>query len=143
MLFSNDKDQLRRFYCEAWARHQRGEPLDPLAQQVATVIQEHPEYHALLMNTQAVLEADFDAHSGQSNPFLHMGLHLAIREQVSTDRPSGIFTAYQSLARKHGPLEAEHRIMECLGQALWQAQRNGTAPDETAYLDCVLGLRAD
>jgi len=29
---------------------------------------------------------------------------------------------------------AEHAMIECLGEALWQAQRSGRAPDEAAYL---------
>jgi hypothetical protein len=30
--------------------------------------------------------------------------------------------------------------MECLAEMIWQAQRNGTAPDEEAYLECVRQL---
>ncbi|WP_204318325.1 DUF1841 family protein [Serratia marcescens] len=38
---------------------------------------------------------------GETNPFLHMGLHLAVREQVATDRPQGIRTVYTKLIEKY------------------------------------------
>lgn len=30
---------------------------------------------------------------------------------------------------------AEHRMIECLAEALWEAQRAGTPPDEAAYVE--------
>ena len=68
-------------------------------------------------------------------------MHLAIREQVGTDRPPGIRAIHAALARRLGDVhEAEHRMIECLGEALWNAQRAGTAPDETAYLEALRRL---
>ena len=67
-----------------------------------------------------------------------MGMHLAIREQVSTNRPAGIRDVHARLASKLGDAhQAEHAMLECLGEALWQAQRNNTLPDETAYLESL------
>ena len=87
------------------------------------------------------LERDYTPEEGQTNPFLHMGLHLAIREQVSTNRPAGIASVHRSLAVKLGDVhEAEHAMIECLGQALWQAQRSGLPPDEAAYLESLRRL---
>jgi predicted RNA polymerase sigma factor len=64
-----------------------------------------------------------------------MGLHLAIREQVGTDRPPGIAQVHASLTRRLGDAHAaEHRMIECLAEELWQSQRDGRPPDETAYL---------
>ena len=140
MIFGTDRDQLRRFYCEAWARHQRGEALDPLARQVTQVIEEHPEYHALVASPGRALSTEFTPEGGQVNPFLHMGMHLAIREQVATNRPEGIRQAYQQLLQRLGGHEAEHAIMECLGEAMWAAQRTQTAPDEQGYLECIRRL---
>ena len=139
-MFGNDRDQLRRFYCDVWARRQRGEELDPLAAQIAAVIEIHPEYQPLMADPDTALAAEYTPEMGQSNPFLHMGMHLAIREQVSTDRPAGIRATYQLMIARLGDHEAEHRIMECLGRTLWEAQRSGSAPDEIAYLECVRGL---
>jgi len=100
------------------------------------VIGQHPEYHAWLEAGDAALAAEFDPQRGAMNPFLHLGMHLAIREQVGTDRPPGIRALHASLAiRSGGALPAEHRMMEALGETLWEAQRSGRAPDEQAYLE--------
>ena len=137
MIFGNDRNQLRKAYNDAWLRFQQGLPLQPLEQQLVTVIQEHPEYHKQISN----LLMEFSPESGQTNPFLHMGMHLALREQVSTNRPTGITMCFKSLIKIAGsPHEAEHQMMECLGEALWSAQQNSTAPDEQAYLSCLKKL---
>ena len=62
-------------------------------------------------------------------------MHMALREQVGTDRPAGIRRIHSGLSRQHGAHDAEHRMMEALGRALWEAQRAGTAPDERRYLE--------
>jgi len=99
------------------------------------VIAEHPEYIAWLESGDP-LQAEFTPEGGRENPFLHMGLHLAIREQVSTDRPAGIADIHRALAaRAGGAHEAEHRMIEPLAETLWEAQRSGRAPDEIAYLE--------
>ena len=137
MIFGNDRNQLRKAYNDAWTRFQQGLPLQPLEQQIATVIKEHPEYHQQITN----LLTDFLPESGQTNPFLHMGMHLALREQVATNRPVGITLCFRSLTKKMGSShEAEHQMMECLGDALWTAQQNNKAPDEHAYLSCLKKL---
>lgn len=137
MLFGNDRTALRRFYQEAWRKRRANEALEPLERQVAEVVSEHPEYHALI-ESDAALAQDYTPEMGQSNPFLHMGMHLAIREQLGSDRPPGIAAAYRTLLLRLGDAhEVEHRMMECLGQALWEAQRAGRAPDEAAYLECL------
>ena len=137
MIFSNDRNQLRKAYNDAWTRFQQGLPLQPLEQQLVTVIQEHPEYHKQISN----LLSEFLPESGQTNPFLHMGMHLALREQVATNRPIGITMCFKSLIKKTGSAhDAEHQMMECLGEALWNAQQNSIAPDEQAYLSCLKKL---
>jgi hypothetical protein len=108
--------------------------MDALEQQVATVIKEHPEYQKLLAQTEKILQRDYLPENGETNPFLHMGLHLGIREQVATNRPTGISALYQQIVLKYGAYEAEHRMMDCLAESIWLAQRYNTAPDETAYL---------
>ncbi len=141
MLFTADRDSLRRFYLEAWRRHRAGMPLEPLEREVVAVVAEHPEYQPLLECGEAALARDYPPELGETNPFLHMGLHLAIREQAATDRPAGFRAAYAALVRRVGDAhEAEHRIMDCLVEALWQAQRAGRPPDEAAYLRCVRAL---
>ena len=141
-FFDNQsRDQLRRVYIEAWRKRREGLPIEPLEAQVADVIALHPEYHAALERGDDALDRDYTPGSGQSNPFLHLGLHLAVRDQIATDRPAGIRKAFQSVAARLGSEhEAEHRIIECLAEAMWEAQRSGRPPDEAAYLQRVLRL---
>jgi hypothetical protein len=142
MFAGQSREQLRRAYLDAWRRSRSGAVLTPLESQIATVVGEHPEYHAWLEGGEAALVAEFEPGSGQSNPFLHLGMHLAIREQVATDRPAGIRALHATLAlRQGGALQAEHRMMEALGETLWEAQRAGRAPDERAYLERLQRLR--
>ncbi len=137
MLFSNNRDELRRFYIDSWRKFQHQEPLSPLEAMVAEVIALHPEYHGLLEKEES-LDRDFSPEEGQTNPFLHMGMHLAIREQLTTRRPPGIKTVHADLLKRIGdPHEVEHRMLECLGEAMWEAQRSGTPPDEMRYLECL------
>jgi hypothetical protein len=137
MPFFHDmgRERLRALYVEAWRRHRERLPLEPLHAQIAAVVELHPEYHAILDAGPEALEHEYTPESGHSNPFLHMGLHLAIREQVGTDRPPGIAQVHASLTRRLGDAHAaEHRMIECLAEELWQSQRDGRPPDETAYL---------
>lgn len=137
------RDDLRRHYFEAWRRHRAGQPLEPLEHQIVSVIEQHPEYHAILDDEAGALSRDFAPESGQSNPFLHMGLHLAIREQVATDRPQGVAQVHAELLRKSAdPHDAEHRMIEALGEALWRSQRAGRPPDERDYVETLRRLAA-
>jgi len=143
MPFFHDQDRsgLRRHYLEAWRKRCAGAPLEPLEFQLVTVIEQHPEYHALLEDDALALARDYQPESGQANPFLHLGLHLAIREQVATDRPPGIAAVHRELARRLGDAhEAEHQMLDKLGEALWYAQRTGRPPDEAAYLESLRRL---
>jgi len=125
-------------YTEAWRKHRESLPVEPVEDQIIRVVQLHPEYAAVLESAGEALERDYTPEGGESNPFLHMGLHLAIREQVATNRPAGIADVHRNLARSLGDVhEAEHAMIECLGEALWQAQRSGRAPDEAAYLEAL------
>jgi hypothetical protein len=140
MPFFHDQDRsgLRRLYVEAWRKHRAGQPLEPLEHQIVTVVEQHPEYHALLEDDTTALSRDFEPEAGQSNPFLHMGLHLAIREQSTTDRPAGIAAIRAQLVeRLANPHEAEHRMLERLAEALWLSQRTGQPPDEGAYVESL------
>ena len=130
------REQLRRMYLDAWRKFSAKQPLEPLEAQLAAVIVEHPEYVQWLEAGEAALAAEFTPERGQPNPFLHMGMHLAIREQVATDRPKGIAEIHRRLSSKRGDAHAgEHAMLEPLGQALWEAQRANRMPDEQAYLE--------
>lgn len=140
-MLGQDRDSMRRQFAAAWTKARAGQPLTALEHQLVDVIAAHPEYQPLLEGTPDVLQREFDPDAGEGNPFLHMGLHLAIREQVATDRPAGIRAIHQRLTRRLGdPQAAEHQMMECLGLALWESQRFGRPPDELSYLHCLRRL---
>lgn len=137
-MFSDQKEKLRQFYCDCWDKHlQQNQTLTALEQQIVAVIKEHPEYHTELENDEASVNANYSPEMGESNPFLHMGLHLGLREQVSTDRPAGIAELYQRLVALKDMHDAEHEMIECLAESIWQAQRDNTLPDDISYLDCL------
>ncbi len=137
-MFGQDRNQLRQMYFDAWRKQQSGELMQPLEAMIAGVIALHPEYHALLEQGEDALDKDFLPEMGETNPFMHMGMHIAIREQLATDRPGGIVLAHKKLLlRLQDVHEVEHQIMECLGESLWEAQRSNSAPDESQYLQCV------
>lgn len=138
-MFSQDRNAFRRVYVDAWRKAKTGKPLEPLEQQVVEICRRHPEYHGLLNAGNTALDRDWLPEQGESNPFLHMGLHIAVLEQVTTNRPPGIRMQYRQLVQDcHGDAhEAEHRIMECLAEVLWAAQRYGNELDPTALLECI------
>lgn len=141
MLFGQDRNQLRRVYCDAWQRHRQSLPLEPLQAQIVAVVERHPEYQALLDNTELALAREYLPETGETNPFLHMGLHLAIQEQISTDRPAGIRDLYRRLSEVCDDNHSvDHHMMECLAEMIWQSQRDGTAPNEQGYLECIAKL---
>ncbi len=134
------RDEVRQVYLDVWQKLQQKVLLEPMEALIADVIEIHPEYHSLLEVEDEIKQQDFTPEQGQTNPFLHMGMHIALREQAGTDRPPGIKAIYQKLVSSKGQHEAEHAMMECLGQTLWNAQRSDQTPDETSYLDCLRNL---
>jgi len=135
-VFDNhSREQLRRAYAEAWAKHLTHSPLTPLEALITDVIGAHPEYQGILANADTAIAFEQNAAGGAENPFLHMGLHLAVREQLSIDRPPGIRDLHGQLQARFGHAHlAEHALMEALGEELYAAQRSGQAPDEKQYL---------
>jgi Domain of unknown function (DUF1841) len=136
-MFVGSRDEARRFYRETWAKVSAGVALTPLESLVAQVIAAHPEYQARIANVDWASDQNVDAGSA-ANPFMHLALHIALAEQLQTDRPPGILSLYQRiLLRVNEPHLADHYVMDCLSNALAAASRTGTMPDESAYLDCV------
>jgi len=135
MLYTQDRVRLREMFYSAWQKRTNKEPLEPMEKQIVTLLEEHPEYHKLVENKDAI-DQDYTPEDGELNPFLHLSLHLALREQVGTDRPKGIAMLTRSLLLKYGDgHKVEHLMIECLGEFLWDAQRQQRAPDEQAYLE--------
>ncbi len=141
MLYGSDRDDLRRAYVDAWSKSRAGHALEPLERLLAEVIAEHPEYHPVLESPD-VLAREYSSEADRSNPFLHMGLHVAIREQLATDRPPGLRKLYAKLLPRFADAHRlEHALMECLADTLWDAQRTGGIPDEARYLSRVRRLK--
>jgi len=134
VIFGQDRGALRKMYSDAWKKRETGEPMSALEVQIADVIAEHPEYLGAV--TADDVGRDYLPEAGETNPFLHMGLHLSLREQVATNRPAGIQAVLATLAERAGDRhDAEHRMIECLAETLWEAQSQNSAPDEQRYLE--------
>lgn len=131
------REQLRAMYHEAWRKSRSGTPLTPLEAQIADVVAAHPEYHALLESQPGAPEP---LQEGSDNPYLHLGLHLALREQLSTDRPHGVAAIHRRLAERLGAHPAEHRMIQVLAEVLWDAQRSGRMGDERDYFERLARL---
>jgi len=137
-MFTPSRDEARRFLFEAWRKARARQPLTPMESLAVDVAQLHPEYHAVLDQPEKYLDRDFLPEFGETNPFLHLSLHLAIAEQLSIDQPPGIVAEYQRLRTRRGDEHAAlHDVMECLVETVWRAQRDGTAPDSAAYVECL------
>ena len=144
-MFAPSRDEARRFFFDTWSKYRQENPLAGLEGVALQVILAHPEYHALLDDPDGFLARDYGPEGGEMNPFLHLSLHLAIEEQLSIDQPCGIRERYHRLSARMGSdHEAKHVLLDCLGEMLWQAQRNNQAPDQRHYLECLdrkAGLR--
>ncbi len=139
---SQSRDQLRQSYLDAWRKSVSGALLSPLEVLIADVVGVHPEYQPVLQDAGRALALDPAAQPGE-NPFLHMGLHMAVREQVAIDRPPGVRELHARLRAASGDEHrADHLLMEALAETLWEAQRAGRAPDEARYLDLARRLAA-
>lgn len=136
-MFNPTRDQVRQFFCTTWKKSQQGIPLEGAEIAAGEICSRHPEYRNLLENPGLAVEQEWSPESGQMNPFLHLSLHLAIGEQVAINQPPGIREAFDVLAKRLPLHDAEHVILECLGETIWAAQRNGTQMDAAAYINGV------
>ena len=137
-MFTPSQADVRRFFCSVYAKSLTSQPLEAIETIASQWIDEHPEYQADFMNTEAALEKVYGGESGHTNPFLQLSMHLSISEQCSIDQPRGIRQAVELLtARRRSLHDAHHETMECLGRMVWESQRSGRPPDGAAYIECV------
>jgi hypothetical protein len=138
MFAGQDRGQTREVFFRAWRAHREGQPLEGVEKLIVQVVLRHPEYHALLEHPEPARERDYFPESGQTNPFLHLGMHIAIEEQLSIDQPPGIRALFETRRSQYGSHhDALHDILECLGETLWRAQRDRAPLDGPAYLECI------
>ena len=137
-MFNPTQQEVRRFFCDVYAKSRQGLPMEALEIIASRWIDEHPEYHAELADADAAVARVYDGEDGRQNPFLHLSMHLSISEQCSIDQPRGIRQAVELLAARRDSLPAaHHEAMECLGRMMWESQRAGRPPDGEAYVACV------
>ncbi|MCZ7563947.1 MAG: DUF1841 family protein [Burkholderiales bacterium] len=137
-MFNPTRDQVRRFFFDAWRKHHERSPLVGLEALAVDVILAHPEYRPVLDDPAQFLGREYTPEDGATNPFLHLSLHLAIEEQLAIDQPPGIRAEFERLLARRGDRhEALHVVVECLGAAVWEGQRGAGVPDAPAYLECL------
>ena len=136
-MFSQDRKKQRKYLAASWQKYTNNEPLEPLEKQLASIIEIHPEYHELIGN----IDSDYFPEQGEVNPFLHINLHLALRDQLSIDQPKGIKEAHQKLINQHkDPHAVDHLMMECIAEMIYISQKNNTVIDHENYLNCITDL---
>ena len=135
-MLNPSRDQVRQFFFDAWRKYRARDVLSGLDATALTVILLHPEYHPVLDDPERFQDKEYLPEGGETNPFLHLSMHLAIEEQLSVDQPPGIKTEFARLAAKRGDRHAAcHEVMECLAETMWRAQRDGLTPDGLAYME--------
>jgi Domain of unknown function (DUF1841) len=137
-MFNPTRNQVRDFFFDSWRKYRANEALSAIETIAVELIAAHPEYRTILENRDQYVDRDYRPEAGDTNPFLHLSMHLSIREQVSIDQPPGVRAQHVRLSEKLGsPLDAEHEMMDCLGEMIWHAQRHLTAPDPAIYFSCL------
>ena len=137
-MFNPSRGQARQFFFDTWRKYRQREMLSAMEDMALEVILLHPEYHAMLDDPERYQDKDYLPEMGDTNPFLHMGMHIAIKEQLSIDQPAGIRHRFERLLKETGDEHAAtHQVMECLAEMIWQAQRNRSALDATVYFECL------
>jgi len=137
-MFNPSRSQAREFLFDLWEKHRAGAALTAIESMALAIVLEHPEYHRYLGDRERYLDRDWKPEGGETNPFLHLQMHLAIEEQLSVDQPPGIRAIVEALASRRGSMhDARHDVMDCLAEAIWNAQRHGAAFDNASYLDCL------
>lgn len=137
-MFTPSRDEARNFLFESWRKRRAGELLSPLEDLTAQLIDKHPEYHEFFADPAKHAEKEYAPDGKVLNPFLHLMMHLTIEEQISIGQPHGIREQFVRLTQKYeSEHEAQHAMMDCLNEMIWQAQRNQTAPDAAIYISCL------
>ena len=135
-MFGTDQQSIRAVYLQAWRKYQTGETLNDVEKQVLVVLLDHKEYQTLMEQPDKAMAKQYSPALGETNPYLHMGLHLAIRDQVFLDKPQGIKVPYDALISKEEPHDVEHKMMTILAQYLWQCQQEDAPSfDEQQYVE--------
>ncbi len=139
-MWSTDRDKMRAVFYDAWRHFREQAPLTGVEALIVEALVAHPEYQPLFDEGRPSETVDSKAAPG-ANPFLHLGLHIAIAEQIATDRPPGVAHEWRRLQGLwQDAHRARHAMMECLEETLWEAQGKGVTPDDSAYIERLRAL---
>ena len=137
-MFSQDRKKQRKFVAKSWQKYTSNKPLEPLEKQLVSIIEIHPEYQHLIGN----IESEYFPEQGHVNPFLHINLHFALRDQLSLNQPRGIKEVHQKLIEQYTDLHiVEHLMMECIAEMIYISQKNNTIMDQESYINCITSLK--
>jgi len=137
-MFNPSRDQARQLFFDTWRKYRQREILSGMEDMALAAILLHPEYQDIVADEDRYRDKDYLPEMGDTNPFLHMSMHVAIKEQLSIDQPVGIRARFERLLKRTGSEhDAMHQVMECLAEMIWQAQRSQSAPDAAIYFDCL------
>lgn len=137
-MFNPTQLEVREFFFNSYNKGINNQILTDLEKISYSLILEHQEYHHILQNPNKYLDYQWYPESGETNPFLHLSMHLTVIEQLSIDQPQGISSLFEQMCKvtedKH---KVYHELIDCLGEMLWQSQKNNTTPDATIYFECI------
>ena len=137
-MFNPSREQARQFFFDTWRKYRQREMLSAMEDMALEVILLHPEYQTIFEDEERYHDKDYLPETGDTNPFLHMSMHIAIEEQLSIDQPAGILKRFERLLQRNGNKhDAMHQVMECLAEMIWQAQRNRSSLDASIYFECL------
>lgn len=135
-MYDVNTQDVRRFFAHVWQHRLAPLQLDALQQKALRIVEAHPEYHHYLDNIERYLDHTWTPEQGETNPFLHLSLHLSIQEQSGIDQPPGIRAIHEKLQGKYSGdwVKAEHEMMDALAETIWEAQRHGRGLDVNQYM---------
>jgi hypothetical protein len=141
-MFNPSREQVRLFFLNTWKKYHQQVPLSQAESLSLQWMSRHPEYFAVFEDsTDTVLQRDYQPEDQETNPFLHLSMHLAIAEQISIDQPPGIHAAFAALCQKYqDEHSAAHAVFDCLAEQIYQQQRNGLAFSGERYLASIQAL---
>ncbi len=132
-MFGQDIQALRTVYFDAWEKFNQQAILSPLEHIITQAISTHPEYHDFFSDRKNVNHTL--THSDGTPHFFHLGLHVALGEQLQADRPKGIKKIYTKLMGLYfDPIEVEHKMIHCLMAFLVESAQHPNQPNEKNYL---------
>lgn len=122
-------NEYRVFFLQAWKKHLQGSKLSDLESQVRDVLLLYPQYISELNQDKTYPLED--------NPYIQMGLHLTVWDQVRTNRPEGIRPWFLEACVANSQKEVEQLMLMVLRQTVYVSYQAGNLPCEQKYLNIL------